>query len=108
RKRICDLGYLQTAYLDEHGRVQGRCPAEPVDVYVRKGGKVEDTERRACLCNGLMANIGLGQEQKWGAEQPLFTAGDDLVKLPLGSADDPSYSAEDVIRYLHGLAPAAV
>lgn len=108
RKRICDLGYLQSPYLDKRGRLQGRCAAEPVDTYVRKGGRIEDTERRACLCNGLMANIGLGQQQKWGPELPLFTAGDDLVKLPLGSAEEPHYSAEDVIRYLRGASIAGV
>lgn len=102
RTRICDLGYLQTAYVDAQGRLQGRCPAEPVDTYVQKGGDREDTERRACLCNGLMANIGLGQHQKWGAELPLFTAGDELIRLPLGSAEHPHYTAEDVIAYLYG------
>lgn len=102
RTRICDLGYLQTPYLDARGSLQGRCSAEPVDDYVRKGGAIEDTERRACLCNGLLANIGLGQEQKWGKETELFTAGDDLVDLPFGSVDEPHYSAEDVIRYLRG------
>jgi len=102
RTRICDLGYLQQAYLDEKGRVQGRCPAEPVADYVRKGGDADDTVRRACLCNGLMANVGLGQTQAWGAEETLFTAGDDLVDLPLGSADAPRFSAEDVVRYLRG------
>ncbi len=102
RTRICDLGYLQTAYVDEKGRVQGRCPAEPVATYVEKGGKVEDTVRRACLCNGLMANIGLAQEQKWGTEEQLFTAGDEIMRLPLGSADHPTFTAEDVIHYLRG------
>lgn len=107
RTRICDLGYLQQAYLDEQGRLQGRCPSEPVADYVRKGGKEEDTHRRACLCNGLMANIGLPQTQKWGREERLFTAGDDLIRLPLGSAEHPHYSAADVIGYLHGdLVPA--
>ena len=103
RARICDLGYLQTAYVDAKGRVQGRCPAEPVADYVRKGGKAEDTERRACLCNALSANVGLGQTQRWGAEGQLFTAGDDLVHLPLGSAAHPSYTAADVIGYLRGV-----
>jgi NAD(P)H-dependent flavin oxidoreductase YrpB (nitropropane dioxygenase family) len=102
RTRICDLGYLQQAYLDDKGRVQGRCPAEPVAEYVRKGGEEADTHRRACLCNSLMANIGLGQTQKWGEEGQLFTAGDDLLHLPLGSASEPWYTAEDVIRYLLG------
>ena len=104
RARICDLGYLQQAYVDSRGHLQGRCAAEPVADYVRKGGDEADTHRRACLCNGLMANIGLGQQQKGGVEKPLFTAGDDLVRLPLGSAAEPHYSAEDVIRYLRGAA----
>lgn len=102
RIRICDLGYLQQAYVDEKNRLQVRCPAEPVETYLAKGGKREDTERRGCLCNALMANIGLGQAQKWGKERQLFTAGDDLVDLPLGSIAHPSYTAEDVIQYLYG------
>jgi NAD(P)H-dependent flavin oxidoreductase YrpB (nitropropane dioxygenase family) len=109
RTRICDLGYLQTAFVDGKGRLQGRCPAEPVADYVRKGGRAEDTERRACLCNALSANIGLGQVQKWGPEGQLFTAGDELVHLPLGSVERPSYTVDDVLAYLRGatLAPAA-
>ena len=54
-----------------------------------------------------MTNIGLGQLQKGGRERPLFTAGDDLVHLPLGSVDDPSYTAEDVIQYLYGAEKSA-
>lgn len=100
RTRICDLGYLQNAYVDGKGKLQGRCASEPVDDYVRKGGRAEDTDRRACLCNGLAANIGLGQVQKWGEEQTFFTGGDDLVNLPLGSAERPHYRAEDVIALL--------
>ena len=67
-----------------------------------KGGEAAGTERRACLCNGLTANIGLGQRQKWGREPSLLTAGDDLVRLSLGSATSPSYTAEDVLSYLRG------
>jgi NAD(P)H-dependent flavin oxidoreductase YrpB (nitropropane dioxygenase family) len=100
RVRVCDLGYLQQSYLDESGRIQVRCPAEPVDTFVSKGGDEDATVHRGCLCNGLMANIGLGQVQKSGVEKPLFTAGDGLVDLPLGSAGEPHYTAEDVIRYL--------
>ena len=100
RTRMCDLGYLQSAYLDKKGRLLARCPSEPVDDYVRKGGKEEDTERRGCLCNGLMANIGLGQRRTSGDEQPLFTGGDELLSMPLGSLEDPSYSAAEVLDYL--------
>lgn len=102
RVRICDLGVLQQAYVDEQDRLQVYCPSEPVHTYIQKGGKLEDTERRGCLCNGLMANVGLGQVQKSGKEKQLFTAGDDLLNLPLGSIDAPHYSAEDVILYITG------
>lgn len=102
RTRICDLGYLQQAFVDGKGQLQARCPAEPVDLYTKKGGEASATEGRGCLCNGLMANIGLAQNQKWGLEQQLFTAGDELLNLPLGSEAAPCYSAEDVLRYLRG------
>lgn len=102
RQRVCDLGYLQTAVIDARGRIQGRCPAEDVAAYVKKGGKVEDTVRRACLCNALMSNVGLGQRRPRGAEPQIFTAGDDLVELSLGSIESPHYSAADVIHYLRG------
>ncbi|MFB6346765.1 MAG: nitronate monooxygenase [bacterium] len=100
RTRICDLGYLREPYLDEHGRVRGRCPSEPVDDFVRKGGDPEETEGRGCLCNGLFANIGLEQVQDSGRENKLFTGGDSLVDLPLGSASEPRFYAKDVVNYL--------
>jgi NAD(P)H-dependent flavin oxidoreductase YrpB (nitropropane dioxygenase family) len=106
RPRMCDLGYLRTAYVDETGRLLGRCPAEPVDDYVRKGGDAEDTEGRGCLCNALMANIGHPQHRDNYTELPLYTGGDALLSLPLGSASDPDYSATEVIDYLHGDTPS--
>ncbi|HEY9787048.1 MAG TPA: nitronate monooxygenase, partial [Candidatus Obscuribacterales bacterium] len=44
RPRICDLGYLRTAYKREDGSVGFRCPGEPVADYVAKGGKAEDAQ----------------------------------------------------------------
>lgn len=103
RKRICDLGYLRQAYQKPDGSVGYRCAAEPVEDYVRKGGLLEDTQGRLCLCNGLMANIGLGQIRPEGPEQALLTAGDDVMNLarflPSGAN---SYSAADVIHRLLG------
>lgn len=107
RERICDLGYLREPYVDEKGRVLGRCPAEPVADYERKGGAPEETRGRACLCNALMANIGHPQIRPNGPELPLYTGGDQLEDLPLGSADDPSYDAATVITYLRGELKAA-
>src|SRR5580658_161585 len=58
RKRVCDLGYLREPYATETGGIGYRCASEPVANYVAKGGKVEDTVGRKCLCNALLSNIG--------------------------------------------------
>jgi NAD(P)H-dependent flavin oxidoreductase YrpB (nitropropane dioxygenase family) len=101
RPRVCDLGYLREPYLDEQGRLMGRCPAEPTATYVRRGGDRDEAEGRACLCNALLANIGQAQRRGDAAEPPLFTGGDALEDLPLGSAADPHYTADDVLDYLY-------
>lgn len=106
RSRICDLGYLREPYVDEKGRLLGRCSAEPIDDYVRKGGDEADTEGRSCLCNALMANIGHPQHRNGYTELPLYTGGDALENLPLGSAAHPQYDADDVIDYLYGDTPS--
>jgi NAD(P)H-dependent flavin oxidoreductase YrpB (nitropropane dioxygenase family) len=59
RTRLCDLGYLRSPYRRTDGAVGYRCPAEPVAIYVRKGGSEEETVDRRCLCNGLTATVGL-------------------------------------------------
>lgn len=102
RPRICDLGYLRTAFRREDGSVGFRCPGEPVSTYLQKGGKIEDTPGRRCLCNSLHANVGMGQTQKNGfKESCLVTAGDDLIRIGRFLKDTfANYSALDVIRYL--------
>jgi nitronate monooxygenase len=105
RPRICDVGYLRHPYKKEDGSVAYRCPSEPVEDYLKKGGDAEDVEGRKCLCNGLLGNIGLPQLQKTGyLEKPLVTAGDDakFVARFLASGNS-TYSAEDVIRNLLSL-----
>jgi nitronate monooxygenase len=99
RPRICDLGYLRRAYQKSDGTIGYRCPAEPVEDYVRKGGKREDTIGRKCLCNALVTNIGLGQRHPSGYDEPaLLTAGDDMACLrQFITAERPSYGARDVI-----------
>jgi nitronate monooxygenase len=110
RTRICDLGYLRHAYRKENGKLGWRCPSEPVEDYVRKGGDVADTVGRKCVCNGLMANIGLGQVQKNGEiEKPLITSGDDVETVArFLKPGAPTYSAQDVIDYLLADVEAAV
>jgi nitronate monooxygenase len=102
RPRICDLGYLRELYKREDGTVGYRCPAEPIGDYLDKGGDLAETTGRKCLCNGLLANIGLGQRRERGyLEPPLLTAGDDLANLarllPPGA---DAYGAAGVLRYL--------
>lgn len=100
RKRKCDLGYLRVAVRGERGVVY-RCPAEPVDQYVAKGGSVEDTIGRQCLCNGLTSTIGMAQVRDGGeVEPPLVTSGDDLVKMKVWLGERSAYAAADVVAYL--------
>jgi nitronate monooxygenase len=103
RKRVCDLGYLREPYAaSEDGAVGYRCAAEPVANYVAKGGKVEDTVGRKCLCNALMANVGHAQTRKDGVvEPPLVTVGDDLNTIANFLAPgQESYGAADVVASL--------
>jgi nitronate monooxygenase len=104
RNRICDLGFLRSLFKKANGSLGYRCPSEPVDDYVKKGGKAEDAVGRTCLCNNLAATAGFPQRRKDGyLELPLITCGDDLVAV--GQFLKPgktSYSAEDVITYLLG------
>lgn len=65
------------------------------------------TQGRKCLCNALLANIGLGQVRAaqaasdGGRELPLVTAGDDVIDVArfLKPVSD-SYRAVDVLEYL--------
>jgi len=101
RERICDLGYLREAYRKTDGSTGYRCAGEPVEDYLKKGGLLADTIGRKCLCNGLMATVGLGQTRLTGAEDPIITAGDEVAHLARYLPPDrDSYGAADVIRWL--------
>jgi nitronate monooxygenase len=103
RPRICDLGYLRDMLVSPDGSVSYRCAAEPVDDFVRKGGTPEAADRRMCLCNGLMATIGLGQVRENGPESPIVTAGDDFSFLDrVLSNGRRHYNAADVLEYMLG------
>jgi len=100
RERKCDLGYLRVAVQTPKGLVY-RCPAEPVDAFVAKGGDAAQTIGRQCLCNGLTATIGLAQSRGVvGDEPPLVTSGDALLSLGRFLGDRSSYRATDVLEYL--------
>lgn len=103
RPRVCDLGYLRHVYKKEDGTVGYRCPSEPVASYIKKGGKEEDTAGKKCLCNGLLANIGLPQYHKYNEyeEASYITAGDELNHIGQFIKDgEDDYSAEDVLNVL--------
>jgi NAD(P)H-dependent flavin oxidoreductase YrpB (nitropropane dioxygenase family) len=102
RPRLCDLGYLRTPYQRDGGAVGYRCPAEPVHVYLRKGGALEDTVGRVCLCNALTADIELGQTRPDGyVEQPLLTLGADVDGArQLALAHPDGWSALDALQWL--------
>ncbi len=104
RERCCDLGYLRHAYRKEDGTTGYRCPAEPVADFVRKGGTPEETKGRECVCNGLMATIGLAQVNSENVpDLPLVTAGNEVAGiakfLPPGR---DTYTAAEVVQTLLG------
>jgi nitronate monooxygenase len=102
RPRICDLGFLREPYRTAEGGIGYRCAAEPVSVYLSKGGHLEDTVGRKCVCNGLLANIGYQQKRNGKREEyGLITAGDDLGTV--GRFLKPGrteYGAADVVAQL--------
>ena len=102
RTRICDLGYLREPYNTPEGNIGYRCAAEPMANYVAKGGKVEETVGRKCLCNALLANVGHAQRRKNDVVEPaLVTIGDDLnTVVQFLAPGQESYSAADVVASL--------
>jgi NAD(P)H-dependent flavin oxidoreductase YrpB (nitropropane dioxygenase family) len=105
RQRVCDLGYLRSAYRRPGGKLGYRCAAEPERAFVKKGGDPADAVGRKCLCNALLGNIGLPQVRKDGRiEKPLVTSGDDLEigVRRLVERYGRSYAAADVIDDLLG------
>lgn len=102
RPRVCDLGYLRRPFRKSSGDLGYRCPGEPENQFVAKGGHSEETEGRKCICNGLLATVGLGQRHSDGYQEPaLITTGDELGALlqffPPGATH---YSAADVVHQL--------
>lgn len=104
RRRICDIGYLRDAYCKADGTIGYRCPSEPVAAYVAKGGKLEDTVGRKCICNGLFGDIGLGQTLADGTREPgIVTLGDDFAGIGrFCTPDKIDYTAADAVRVILG------
>jgi NAD(P)H-dependent flavin oxidoreductase YrpB (nitropropane dioxygenase family) len=79
RPKLCDMGYLREPIKTSNGEIRYRCPSEPETPYLKKEGTMEETVGRKCLCNGLFANIGLGQHRRDGYDEaPIVTLGSDV------------------------------
>ncbi|NGO75702.1 nitronate monooxygenase, partial [Streptomyces sp. YC504] len=103
RRRVCDLGYLRTPYRTPKGALGYRCAAEPAAAFARKGGDTAQAEGKVCLCNGLLATVGLGSRRPGGTvEPPVVTLGQDLGFLTDLSPRGEPYSAVDVVDWLTG------
>jgi NAD(P)H-dependent flavin oxidoreductase YrpB (nitropropane dioxygenase family) len=105
RPPVCDTAALATPYNKlADGKVGMRCPAEPPESFLKKGGALEDIQGRACLCNGLLAAIGLAQIRRGAdgrvqVDLPLITCGEDFGFLhTLGQ--NGSYPAQEALAYL--------
>jgi nitronate monooxygenase len=106
RPRACSLGYLRDMYKKPDGSIGYRCAAEPLADYVKKGGEIEATQGRKCLCNSLCSNAGFPQVQPKHnyQEEMLITIGDDVNNckryLKKNEEGDWEYSARDVVDFL--------
>jgi len=116
RRRVCDIGLLQqiglsTAGEDGSRTLFQRCPAGPVDTYVSKRGLERNTAERRCLCNGLLACVGLAQVKEQAGElyeEPaIVTLGDHLDGVRrLSRQGQTHYWAKDVVDDILGPAAA--
>ncbi len=104
RVKLCDLGYLRTVVERPNNRIVYRCSGEPEKTFAFKGGADSATEGRKCLCNALMANIGLAQVRPTGyQEAALVTLGSDLTgEEVLLTMYPDGWSAVQAMEYLNG------
>ena len=112
RRRICDIGMLQQRGFnkpDEHGQrtLFQRCPAGPIENFVKQRGLERNTDERRCLCNGLLACVGLGQVKEIRGElveEPaIVTLGNHLENVRrLSRQGQTHYHVEDVVADILG------
>ncbi len=102
RTRLCNLGLLRHLYQRADGKIGYRCSSEPIDQFLEKGGELEETVGKNCLCNSLCATAGFPQHRKDDhLELPIVTAGDGLAGIgKYIKAGHRSYTAQDVLDYL--------
>jgi len=112
RMRVCDIGLLQQRGLskpaeDGTRRLFQRCPAAPLDDFISKRGLPLNTTDRRCLCNGLLACVGLGQAGLQNGEQKeepaIVTLGNHLDGVRrLSRNGQTPYWARDVVNDILG------
>jgi hypothetical protein len=103
------LQQLTLSKPDEAGmsKLIQRCPAGPIETYLDRRGLARNTENRRCLCNGLLACVGLGQVRKldegWTEEPAIVTLGNHLdgVRRMSRQGQTP-YHAQDVVADILG------
>ena len=102
RPRVCDLGYLREAYRTPDGTIGYRCSAEPLTVYVSKGGNPGETTGKRCLCNALLSTIGHPQVRNGNlTETGVVTSGKDLTTIGRFLPHDArTYNAAAVVAKL--------
>jgi nitronate monooxygenase len=112
RRRICDLGFLRQRGLtkaDEDGTrsMFQRCSAAPIDDFIGKRGLPVNTEDKRCLCNGLLATVGLGQvgtqPGEFGEEPAVVTLGNHLDGIRrLSRQGQTTYFVKNVVEDILG------
>jgi nitronate monooxygenase len=112
RRRVCDIGLLQQVGLSKPGEdgvrtLFQRCAAAPVEGYIHKRGLERNTEDRRCLCNGLLACVGLGQvkhlQGEWKEEPAIVTLGNHLDGIRrLSRQGQTHYWVKDVVADILG------
>jgi NAD(P)H-dependent flavin oxidoreductase YrpB (nitropropane dioxygenase family) len=112
RRRVCDIGLLQQVGVSKPGEdgtrtLFQRCAAAPVAGYVNKRGLERNTEDRRCLCNGLLACVGLGQVKRlqgeWQEEPAIVTLGNHLDGIRrLSRQGQAHYWVKDVVADILG------
>ena len=102
RKKICNLGYLRDMYKKADGSIGYRCSAENQESFIQKGGDpAEAASNKCCLCNSLLATIGLpGTTVDGEQEKPLVTLGSHMESLKQLVQEKMDFSARDVISYI--------
>lgn len=112
RRRICDIGMLQQRGFskpDEQGQrtLFQRCPAGPIESYIKNRGLERNTDERRCLCNGLLSCVGLGQVKEIQGElveEPaIVTLGNHLDGVRrLSRQGQTHYYVQDVVADILG------